>query len=388
MYVTEDPEHLQMLRDSLRRFIAAELPREKVREWDRTRHFPVDVFRRLAGLGVCGLTVDEEYGGAGRDIVAAVAVVEELCRRGTTLGGPYVHCAFYAGMNISENGSEAQKRGLLPRVASGELLFAYGLSEPDVGADLASTRTTARREGGKVIVNGSKRWCTAARIADYIYCLCRSDPDAPRYQNLSLVLVPRDAPGVTIEDIGHMGIGYAHTTDVVFADVEIPEENIVGGPAGWNRGWPMLAGPALDVEKIEVAAMTLGIATAAVDDATAYAQERRQFGKPVSAFQAVRHTLAEAHTRLHACRLMLYHAASLAQQGRNCSQEASMAKLFVCDTARQIVLDCQQVMGAYGCADEYDMRRYVSDALVMPIIGGSSNIQRNNIARRLGLASA
>lgn len=388
MYIDDRPDHLEMLRDSVRRFVTAELPRDVIRRWDRERHFPVDVWRRLADLGVCGLTIDESYGGLGRDIVAAVAVVEELFRRGSTLGGPYIHCAFYAGMNISENGSEWQKRELLPKVARGELLFAYGLSEPDVGADLASVSTTARRVGDKVVINGSKRWCTASRISQFIYCLCKSDASAPRHDNLTLVLIPTDAAGITIDNIEHMGLGYAHTTDVTFNEVVISEELIVGGPQAWNRGWPMLVGPGLDVEKLEVAAMAVGIAAAAVEDATAYAQERRQFGKPISAYQAVRHTLADAHTKLNACRLMLYHAASLAQRGRPCSQESSMAKLFACDTGLDIVVKCQQVLGAYGCAEEYDMKRYVSDALTLPIIGGSSNIQRNNIARRMGLASA
>ena len=203
-----------------------------------------------------------------------------------------------------------------------------------------------------------------------------------------MLLIPCDAPGITIEDIEHIGMGYAHTTDVTFNDVEIPEDLIVGGPEAWNRGWKMLVGPGLDVEKLEVAAIAVGVATAAVEDATVYAQERRQFGRPISAYQAVRHTLADAHTQLQACRLMLYHAASLAQQGRNCSQESSMAKLFACDTGLEVVVKCQQILGAYGCAEEYDMKRYVCDALTLPIIGGSSNIQRNNIAKRLGLASA
>jgi alkylation response protein AidB-like acyl-CoA dehydrogenase len=147
----------------------------------------------------------------------------------------------------------------------------------------------------------------------------------------------------------------------------------------------MLAGPALDVEKLEITAVTLGIATAAVDDAWQYAQERTQFGKPIAGHQSVRHALVDARTRLQACRHMLYHAAWLAHLRRPCSVETSMAKLFVAETAVDIVLACQKVMGAYGCAAEYDMERYVRDVVCMPIVGGSSNMQRNNIANRLGL---
>lgn len=383
-----EPPHLTALRDTLRRFVEREMPREAVRRWDRERTFPMETFRRLAALGVCGLTVAEEHGGAGRDLVAAVAVIEELARRGGAMAGPYIHCAFYGGLNVGENGSEAQKRTLLPRIARGEVLFAYGLSEPDVGGDLASVAMTARRsaDGRTVTLNGTKRWCTAARVADWIICLVRSDADAPRYRNLSVVLVPPTAPGVTIVDIDHLGLRYAATTDVIFEDVVIPMDDVLGGPDGWNQGWRMLAGPALDVEKLEITACAYGIAAAAVDDAWAYAQERRQFGKPISGHQAVRHALVEARTNLAACRHMLYHAAALASAGQPCSVETSMAKLFVGDTAVEIVLACQRVMGAYGCAEGYDMERYVRDVCVMPIVGGSSNMQKNNIAARLKLA--
>ena len=260
------------------------------------------------------------------------------------------------------------------------------MSEPDIGGDLASVTTTARRDGDNVVVNGTKRWCTAARIADYVYTLVRSDAEAPRYRNLSFILVPTRAPGITITTIDHLGLRYAETTDVVFEDVVVPLANVVGGEAGWNQGWRMLAGPALDVEKLEITAVTLGIATAAVEDAWTYAQERRQFGKAISGHQAVRHALVDARTKLQACRHMLYHAAWLAQHERPCSVETSMAKLFIGETAVEIVLACQRVMGAYGCAADYDMERYVRDVVCMPIVGGSSNMQRNNIANRLRLA--
>ncbi len=386
--VAGEPSHLTQLRETIRRFVERELPREAVRAWDRERTFPMDVFRKLAALGVCGLTVDEQYGGAGRDLVAAVAVIEELARRGGAMAGPYIHCAFYGGLNVGENGSPAQKQALLPRIARGEVLFAYGLSEPDVGGDLASVAMTARRsaDGRTVTLNGTKRWCTAARVADWILCLVRSDADAPRYRNLSVVLVPPTLPGITIVDIDHLGLRYAATTDVIFDDVVVPIDDVLGGADGWNQGWRMLAGPALDVEKLEITACAYGIAAAAVDDAWTYAQERTQFGRPISGHQAVRHALVEARTKLAACRHMLYHAAALAGAGQPCSVETSMAKLFVGDTAVEIVLACQRVLGAYGCAEGYDMERYVRDVCVMPIVGGSSNMQKNNIAARLKLA--
>ena len=389
MYFTDEPEHITMLRDTLRRFVEAEAPGELVREWDRECRFPRDVFKKIGELGVCGLTVAEEFGGAGRDVVAAVAVVEELSRRSTALAGPFIHCAFYGGLNISESGSPSQKEEFLPRIARGDVIFAYGLSEPDVGGDLANVRTTSRKseDGKSVIINGTKRWCTAVKDADYIFCLTKSDSDAGKYKNLTMVLVPTDTPGISVNTINHSCIRFAETTDTIFDDVEVPVENILGGPDGWNKGWSMLAGPALDVEKLETAGCALGIATAAVDAAWQYAQERVQFGQPISGHQAVRHSLVDARTKLNACRHMLYHAAWLANENRPCSVETSMAKLFIADTAVEIGLACQRVMGAYGLAEEYDMERYVRDLLCWPIVGGSSNMQRNNIAARLKLAS-
>lgn len=384
----QEAEHVTMLRDTVRRFVEKEMPHELAQKWDRENIFPREIFDQLSALGVNALTVPEEYGGAGRDITATMVVIEELARRSMAVAVPYIMCACYGAMNIEEVGSTAQKAELLPKLAEGKLLFAYGISEPDVGADVASVRTSAVRKGNgaTVTVNGSKRFCSGANIADYIYTVVKSDPEAGRYKNLSIVLIPPDAPGVTIELQNSMGMKGASTCDVTFEDVEIPAENIVGGEDGWNDGWSRIVGPGLDVEKIEVAALALGNAAAAVDDAWEYAQQRKQFGKPVSAYQSVRHMLVDAKTKLHACRLMTYHAAWLLDEKKPASVETSMAKLYVSDTAKDIVLSCQQVMGAYGYIKEFDMERYVREALLMPIIGGSSAIQKNNIANRLRLA--
>jgi alkylation response protein AidB-like acyl-CoA dehydrogenase len=293
--------------------------------------------------------------------------------------------ACYAGMNIEECGTEAQKKELLPRIVAGEMLFAYGLTEPDAGADLASVKTRAERDGDVIRINGAKRFCSGADIADLIYTLVRTGPADERHRNLSFVLVPPTAKGVTITRIEAMGMKGAATTDVSFDDVEVPLENLVGGEAKWNRGWQMLVGPGLDVEKLEVAAIGIGIARAALDDAWTYATERRQFGKAIGAFQSIQHKLAEMRTQVHAARLILYQAAWLADQRRPCSLETSMAKLFATEVAKSVALECQTIFGAYGYVKDFDAERYVRDALLMPIIGGSSAVQRNNIFK---LASA
>ncbi len=384
MDFSED-ENTLAIRDLLARFLEREATPEMAAQWDREDYIPREMLKRLADLGLCALAVPEEYGGMGRDVLALVTAIQVMAKRSTALAGLFIMNACYGSLNIAEAGTEEQKQRLLPGLCAGDMLFAYGLSEPDVGADLASVKTRADLRDGKVVINGTKRWCSGAEFSDYIYMLVRSgDPDE-RYRNLSLVLVPPDAPGVTLQRIGTLGVHGIPTNDVILEDVEVPMENIVGGEAMWNKGWSLLAGPALEVEKLETPALALGVAEAAVEEAWEYSQQRRQFGGPICKLQSIRHTLAEVQTRLSACRLMLQNAAWKVHTGQPSAVDTSMAKLFISDTARDIVLACQQVLGAYGYAHGFAMERYVRDVLVMPIWGGSSAIQKNNIANLMRL---
>ena len=377
---------VELIRSTVQRLLSDHVGRDDPVRWDANSEYPDAILTQIGKLGLCGLSIPEEYGGAGRNIPAALAVVEELSKRSLALAVPYIMSAFYAGINMMECGTEEQKRRFLPKIAAGELLFAFGVTEPDVGGDVASVRTTAKRVADSVVVEGSKRFITGANVADYIYTLVRSGESKQRYENLSIVLIPRDAKGVGISKIESMGMrGGAYTCDIIFDSVEISSSLIVGGEAGWNKGWQMMAGPGLDVERLEVAAMGLGLASAAVEEAWEYSKTRKQFGKLICGHQSVRHMLADVQTELQACRLMLNHAARIAQEGHNCRSESAMAKLFVCERAKQIILNCQTVLGAYGCVRGFDMERLVRDILILPIAGGSSAIQRNNIASSMGL---
>ncbi len=378
-------EDTQALRDLLRRFLEKEITSEMVARWDLEDRIPREMLKRIAELGVCGLTVPEEYGGLGRDVLGMVTTIVELARRSTVLAGIYIMNACYGSLNIAEAGTEEQKQRLLPGLSTGDILFAYGLSEPDVGADLASVKTRAERRGDKVIINGYKRWCSGAEMSDYIYMLVRSGEPEARYKNLSIVLVPPTTKGITMQSVGTMGMRGIPTNDVILEDVEVPFANVIGGETGWNRGWSLLAGPTLEAEKLEVPAMAVGIAEAAVAEAWEYSQQRKQFGGRICGIQSIRHMLADVQTKLAACRLMLAHAAWKVHTGQPSAVDTSMTKLFVCDTAREIVLTCQQVLGAYGYAHGFAMERYVRDVLVMPIFGGSSAIQKNNIANLMRL---
>ena len=380
-----DMVELEMLRDSLRRLLDEIAPLETVTKWDREDFIPRALVERLGELGVCGLTVPEEFGGLDLSILTQFMVIEELSRRSCALASIYIQCASYAGLNIKELGSAEQKQRFLPAIAEGKLLFALGLSEPDVGADLASVRTRATLNGDRVIIDGTKRWCSGAEYADYIYALVRSGPAEERYRNLSFVIIPRDASGITISRAETMGMHGTATNDVIFENVEISADNIMGGREIWNKGWQQLAGPTLEIEKLQPSAMAMGIAEGAVAEAWAYSQERSQFGKKICGHQAVRHQLAEVQTKLRACRLMLDHAAGLVDRGEPSAAQTSMTKLYVSETVRDITIVCQMVMGAYGYAEGFNMERYVRDAMVLPIFGGSSAIQKTNIANLLGL---
>lgn len=383
-----EPEHLGMIRDSVRKMLEKAAPLEKVAEWDRTDSFPRENLRRLAELGVCALAVSEDYGGIGPDIFGVAVVIEELSRRSTSFAGLYIQNAIYGSMNIHAAGTEEQKARLLPQLAAGELIFAYGLSEPNVGADLTAVETRAERSGDTVVINGAKRWCSGADIADYIYALVRSGPAEEIRNNLSLVLIPKDVLGTSITKTATMGLRGIQTCDVRFEDVEIPFSNVIGGENGWTNGWKLLAGPALEAEKIQVPAMAVGMAEAAIEEAWNYSQGRRQFGVPICVHQTVRHALVDAKTQLQACRLMLQYAIWLIAEGKPSAAETSMAKLHVAEAAREIILSCQCILGAYGYAEGFQMERLVRDVLVLPIWGGSSAIQRNNIANLLRLPKA
>lgn len=375
------------LRQTVREFLAAEAPPDAVGRWDASRGTPRDLVKKLGELGLCRFTIPAEYGGIGRDIRSTLVVVEELARRSHSLAGLYWAHVAYVGLNVAAAGTTEQKATLLPAAAAGNVLFAYGLSEPNVGSDLAAVETTGKIIADQIVINGVKRWTSNADAADFIYALVRTGPPTERRRNLSFVLIPTDAVGVSISVIPTMGDCGVAICEVNFDDVHLPLSSLLGGPERLDDGWSLLTGPTLEVEKLGVPAMALGIAEAAVDEAWRYSQIRVQGGKRICGHQAIRHTLADAQTRLQACRLMVYHAAELVEEGRPSAIETCMAKLFVAETAKHIVLDCQQVMGAVGLAKGlgYDMERYVRDVIGLPIVGGSSAIQRNNITSLMGL---
>jgi alkylation response protein AidB-like acyl-CoA dehydrogenase len=336
-----------------------------------------EIARRMGELGWYGLQIPEEYGGSGGSFLDATLFLEETARGRIPVGAYGVTLIVVGALN--RFGSEVQKRDLFSRVVQGGTL-AIAMSEPEAGSDVANLKTRARREEGRYVLDGAKMWCSYAHKASHILIVCRTGP-GERHEDMSMVLVPRDAEGMTITPIPTLG--GEETNELHLAGVNVPEEALLGGEGGgWNQ---LMAG--LNYERTILAATSLGLAQRAFDDALAYAKVRRQFGRPIGSFQAISHKFAELATEIAQVRLLVRWVASLTDEdpGRMLPQEASMAKLAATELAKRCALEGVQIMGGYGYATEYPMERYLRSAVVGTIYGGTSEIQKNIIAKTLGL---
>jgi len=337
-----------------------------------------DVARKMADLGWYGLCISEEYGGSGGSFLDATLFLEETTRGQAPIGGYAVTQIVIGALN--RFGSEEQKQELLGRVARGGTL-AIAMSEPESGSDVASLKTSARRENGEWVLSGSKMWCSFAHKASHVLVVCRSERTDNPHEGMSMILVPHDAEGFTITPIATLG--GEDTNELHLDDVRVPESALLGTEGG---GWmQLMAG--LNNERVILAATALGLAQRAFDDALAYAKERRQFGRPVGTFQALQHKFADMATDLARTRLLVRWVARMTDEepGRLLPQEASMAKLAATELAKHCALEGLQIMGGYGYATEYPMERHLRAALVTTIYGGTSEIQKNIIAKTLGL---
>jgi isovaleryl-CoA dehydrogenase len=336
-----------------------------------------EVAARMGELGWYGLQIPEEYGGSGGSFLDATLFLEETARGRIPVAAYGVTLIVVGALN--RFGSEQQKRELFARVVGGGTL-AIAMSEPEAGSDVASLKTRARRDNGEYVLDGAKMWCSYAHRASHVLIVCRTGP-GERHEDMSMILVPRDAPGMAITPIPTLG--GEETNEIHLDGVRVAEDALVGSEGG---GWTQLMA-GLNYERTILAATALGLAQRTFDDALAYAKERRQFGRPVGSFQALSHRFADLATQIMQVRLLVRWVASLTDEdpGRMLPQEASMAKLAATELAKRCALDGMQAMGAYGYASEYPMERYLRSAVVGTIYGGTSEIQKNIIARTLGL---
>jgi alkylation response protein AidB-like acyl-CoA dehydrogenase len=337
-----------------------------------------EIYTQMAELGWLGLTIPEEHGGSGGGWIDACLFMEETSRGMAPIGG-YSTTLIVAGA-LKRFGTTEQKDRLLGNIAKGSV-ESIAMTEPESGSDVGSLTTRAERSNGGFVINGQKVFISNARQADHVLTVCRTTKGESKHEGLSMIFVPVGTDGMTMDPIDTMG--GRETNTVYYSDVEVPEENVLGHV---DQGWTQLMA-GLNVERLILAAIQLGVAERAFDDALAYCKERKQFGRPVGSFQALQHRFADLATDLEAARLMTYWVASMVDEDedRMLPKEASMVKLFVTETAKRVTLEGMQMMGGYGYSSEYDMERLVRQTLVSTIYGGTSEIQRGIISKTLGL---
>jgi alkylation response protein AidB-like acyl-CoA dehydrogenase len=364
---------------AVRRFVDEHV-RPAARELDHTDEYPHDLIERMKDMGIFGLAVPDEYGGAKVSTPCFALVTEELARGWMSLSGAMGGHSVVCHM-IDRFGTEGQKRAYLPGLATGEMRAAMALTEPEGGSDLAAIRTVAKPAGDGYRLSGTKTWITNARRAQLIAVLCKTDATTePAHAGISIMLVPK-GPGVEVSrDLPKLGYKGVETCELLLDDVALPAEALLGEAEG--KGFSqMMTG--LELGRVQVAARAVGVARAAFEDALEYAQVRRTFDRFIWEHQFVGGHLADMATKLTASRLLVLDAAERLDSGGRCDLEAGMAKLFASEAAMEIALGAMRIHGAYGYSTEFDVERYFRDAPLMIVGEGTNEIQRNLIARQL-----
>ncbi len=364
-----------LLRDMVRRF-ADEVVRPRAKEIDESGVFPRQFFDQAAELGLAGVCVAEEYGGAGMDTISYCLVIEEISRACASSGVILSVNNSLVCDPLAKYGSEEQKREFLTPLASGRMLGCFALTEPGAGSDPAAVRTAAVRDGGDYVLNGNKVFITNGTDADLALVFATVDPEK-KHRGMAAFLVPADTPGYSHG--GHeykLGVNASGTTELAFEDLRIPARYRLGEE---GEGFKV-AMSTLDGGRIGIAAQAVGIAQAAFEEALAYSQEREQFGRPISSFQAIQHYLADMSTELDAGRLLTWKAAWAKDNRKRYTLEASQAKLFTSEMSQRVTNKALQIHGGYGYIKEYNVERYFRDARITEIYEGTSEIQKLVIA--------
>jgi alkylation response protein AidB-like acyl-CoA dehydrogenase len=381
MDFTLTPEQ-ELIRRSAREFCDREIV-PNARDWDRSERMDEGIVPKLAEIGFLGCALPEEYGGMGLDTISYCLVMEELGRADSSVRGIVSVNNGLAGKTIAKWGTDEQKRQWLPRLASGESLGCYGLTEPGSGSDPASLVTRATRHGGDWVIDGSKIFITLGSWAGVALVFARSGGDGPR--GISCFLVPTDSPGFSARKIdGKLGLRAQDTAELFFDGVRVPDSARLGDEGAGFK----VAMSALDNGRISLAAGAVGLGQACVDASVAYASERRQFGKKLAQFQLIQELIAEMAVETEAARMLAWRAAALSDRGESYTLAASQAKYYASEVAVRAANAALQVHGGYGYVDEFPVARYLRDARVLTLYEGTSQIQKLLIGRALTGESA
>jgi len=371
-------EEQRMVRDTTRGYAEKEL-KPVASRLDHDGVYPQAQLEKLGAMGLMGVFVPEQLGGSGLDRVAYVAALEEISKVWASLGVIMsVNNSLVCGPLV-RFGTEAQKKRYLPRVASGEWLGCYALTEPSAGSDAGSIQTQAKRAGDDYVLNGSKVFTTNGSRANLAIVYAVTDPSSGK-NGISAFLVERQTSGYIVDKIeDKLGLNSSETAALRFENCRVPRENLLGHEGEGLR----IALETLDGGRIGIAAQALGIAQACLEESLSYSQERKQFGEPIANFQAIQWMLADMATEIDAARLLTYRAASLQQQGKNVTREAAMAKLFASESSNRAAYKAVQIFGGYGYIKDFPVERFFRDARVTTLYEGTSEIQRLIIARQL-----
>jgi alkylation response protein AidB-like acyl-CoA dehydrogenase len=371
-------EEQQQIKRTIREFSEKEL-KPHVMEWDEAAHFPVDLQPKFAEIGIMGVLISEEYGGAGMGYVEYATIIEELARvDGSIALAIAAHNSLGAG-HIFIAGNEVQKQKYLAPLAKGESFAAWGLTEPSSGSDASSMRTTAVRRAGGWVLNGSKNFITNATFAETTVVLAITDRAAGSH-GISAFIVERGTAGFTVaKKENKLGMRASDTAALVFADCFLPNSNLIGEP---GQGF-IQAMKVLDGGRISIAALAVGIAQGAFEAAVHYSKERYQFGRSIAEFQAIQFKLADMATQIDAARLLTYRAAAMKNAGKPTTKESSMAKLYASEVAVRVAEESVQIHGGYGYIKDYPAEKYWRDSKLCTIGEGTSEIQRTVIARQI-----
>jgi alkylation response protein AidB-like acyl-CoA dehydrogenase len=370
-------------RRTIRDFIKRHCPRELDRQLEAAARYPHELLPKLAETGILGVYFPEEYGGTGGSAIDFCLTCEELAYGSEAASACYLLPVFFIGHMLKMNGSEEQKRTYIPRIVQGQLKGCFALTEPEAGSDAAAVRTTAVAAGDAFVLNGHKHYISGADIADYIMTITRTDT-ADRYNGITIFMVDRRLPGIEIRSMPKMGSKVISLCEIFFDDVRVPRTMIMGGPEGLNQGWWQMI-RSLDMERLMVAISHVAISQKAFDLALEHAKTRVQFGRPIGSFQAVQMQVADMAIGIEAGRQMTYHAAWLHAQGKPCSLEGAMAKVFCTEMCLKVCEAGMQILGGQSYLEDNDMNRWIRMALLGPVGMGSNNIQRSVIASMLGL---
>jgi len=374
----ELPDDIKALRSSIRDFCEKNV-KSQSREWDRSEQFPLKVVKELGAMGVMGIRVGEEYGGAGMGSLAVAVAVEEVARYDGSLA---LTVASHNGLGTSHIrvfGNAEQKQKYLPKLATAELLGAWGLTEPGSGSDAAGMKTTAVRKGDTWVLNGAKMFITQGTVGDVFVILAVTDA-AKKQKGITAFILDKGMKGFSQRSIhGKLGMRSSDTAELLLENVEVPASAVLGEP---NMGFVNTLA-ILDGGRITIGALSVGLARGALEESVRYSKDRTAFGQPIAEFQALRWMMADMGTELDASQLLVWRAASLADAGKPYSREASMAKLFASEVATRACNKAVQIHGGYGYTREFPVERYLRDAKLCEIGEGTSEIQRSIIAREL-----